>query len=728
MESSSSSSDFLGERVGVAHEISQGGDGKASVLECLHTKVNELLQYKQETYSLRAQLKIAEETIAIQTSEFSFQKKQLEEEIAILKDINDSLRETITKLQKQRIDSSHRYDVQVTLECEKAKVNQLLERVQDWKGKATSAQENVKLLQEKLAQRNGKMKKMAKELESNREAKELLAQELESAKTTHEKLRAEVSKLKKALKEANLREKLEQARQEEMRLMEESSSSSTASEEVMNENVRLQAQLETSALKIEKQERAILDLEAQISTINEQKQREINKLMREIEKLRASLQNTAKKVEKAKELQEKLDAQSSLIDHIELEKDAISDLLDIDSDALAGKWHNMAAQIERLIENSAQADALRRANEKLKKRLDVALEELQRPVATSHPQKEEDDGLVRTLQTSLHQAKSEVDVLTKQLQKMKERAQFAGLIGRYSSEVTKQLGALHDSVFARDKAQMRTLVLAVLFAKRMIRVYKSDAVFDPRALLVFSGKEEESADCKIRDLRGKFTEITQDLLVAKQDLLDTHKHTREVEDKATEIESKNSDNETLIKIGQGQVASLKARLLELQQELSTLVPPERYQDLEKRMEIVQTKNQALETEIEHLKSEIKQRTKMIRDLSLGMEEMAVKARARTKSEKKMRVMYTQKEEELESLQSLLREKTKEVLALERLVTRQRELEKTAETNFNCLAVENRQLQQQVISSQSDKHETGELSTLLPNGGGIMGMVNPAFLG
>ena len=216
-------------------------------------------------------------------------------------------------------------------------------------------------------------------------------------------------------------------------------------------------------------------------------------------------------------------------------------------------------------------------------------------------------------------------------------------------------------------------------------------------------------------------------VVAKQDLIDTNRQRRSVEDRACEIESKNLDNETLIKIGQGQVASLKSRLLELQQELSTVVPPERYQDLEKRMAIVQTKNEALEVEIENLKSEIKQRTKIIRDLSVGMEEMAVKARARTKSEKKIRRMYTQKEEELESLQSLLREKTKEVLALERLVMRQKEVEKTTETNFNCLAVENRQLQQQVIAAQLQRPDIADTNTLLPNGG-IMSMVNPAFLG
>ena len=726
MDSASSSSEFLGERGGTSHEISQACDEKSASVECWHTKVNDLLRYKQETYALRAQLKIAEETVQIQASEFSFQKKQLEEEIAILKDVNNSLRETITKMQKQRLDTSNRYDVQVTLEVEKAKVNQLQQRVAEWKGKAVDAQNNIELLKEKMLRMKGQMKKLAKELDHNRESKELLAQELEAAKSSQEKLRGEVVRLKKELKEARLREQLEQARQEEMKLMEQSSTSSVSSDEIMNENIRLQAQLETSALKIEKQEKEIVDLEEKMNVSNEQSRREINKLLRENEKLRAHLQSMAKKVEKMKELQEKLDQQGDLIDHIELQKDAVADLLEVENDELAGKWNNMVRGIERLIKNSAQADALRKVNDKLKKRLDVALEELQR-ITPVQPQKEEDDRLVRALQESLHQAKSEVEVLNKQLEKMKQRVVFARLIDRYNSAVTKQIGELHDSVFCKDKAQMRSLILAVLFAKRIIRVSKSDAVFDPHALLVFYGKPEDAAECKIRDLRGKFTEITQDLMVAKQDLIDTNKQRRSVEDRACEIESKNLDNETLIKIGQGQVASLKSRLLELQQELSTLVPPERYQDLEKRMAIVQTKNEALEVEIDNLKSEIKQRTKIIRDLSVGMEEMAVKARARTKSEKKIRRMYTQKEEELESLQSLLREKTKEVLALERLVMRQKEIEKTTETNFNCLAVENRQLQQQVIAAQLQRPDLTDTNTLLPNGG-IMSMVNPAFLG
>ena len=726
MDSASSSSGFLGEKGGSTHEISQACDDKSASIECWHTKVNDLLRYKQETYALRAQLKIAEETVQIQASEFSFQKKQLEEEIAILKDVNNSLRETITKMQKQRLDTSNRYDVQVTLEVEKAKVNQLQERVAEWKGKAIDAQNNIELLKEKMLRMNGKMKKLAKELDHNRESKELLAQELEAAKSSQEKLRGEVARLKKELKEARLREQLEQARQEELKLMEQSSSSSGSSDEVVNENIRLQAQLETSALKIEKQEKAIVDLEEKMNMSNEQSRREINRLLRENEKLRAHLQSMAKKVEKMKELQEKLDQQGDLLDHIELQKDAVSDLLEVENDELAGKWNNMVRGIERLIKNSAQADALRKVNDKLKKRLDVALEELQR-ITPAKPQKEEDDRLVRALQESLHQAKSEVEVLGRQLEKMKQRVVFARLIDRYNSAITKQIGELHDSVFCKDKAQMRSLILAVLFAKRIIRVSKSDAVFDPNALLVFYGKPEDATECKIRDLRGKFTEITQDLMVAKQDLIDTNRQRRSVEDRACEIESKNLDNETLIKIGQGQVASLKSRLLELQQELSTLVPPERYQDLEKRMAIVQTKNEALEVEIENLKSEIKQRTKIIRDLSVGMEEMAVKARARTKSEKKIRRMYTQKEEELESLQSLLREKTKEVLALERLVMRQKEVEKTTETNFNCLAVENRQLQQQVIAAQLQGPDIADTNTLLPNGG-IMSMVNPAFLG
>ena len=127
MSSSPGSSGSIREQLPIVHTIARGNTASESVMESWEQKVDELLKYKEETYSLRSQLQIVRETSSLQAAEFAFQKDELEKEVTSLRAMNQQLSAQLEQ-QARQASKEYSYEVKVRLETEKAKTIQQMEK------------------------------------------------------------------------------------------------------------------------------------------------------------------------------------------------------------------------------------------------------------------------------------------------------------------------------------------------------------------------------------------------------------------------------------------------------------------------------------------------------------------------------------------------------------------------------------------------------------------------
>lgn len=383
--------------------------------------------------------------------------------------------------------------------------------------------------------------------------------------------------------------------------------------------------------------------------------------------------------EKLKETQKVANNQNSLIEHIESERRKLYELLRIDYEDVNGNWSSLFET----------CSSIQNENEQLKHKINSQYD---------------DDG---RLKINNQRFDNENKILKNQLAKMKLRNHFTYIIDRQNSSFSKQLNELHESVFETDNTNIRSIFLSVIFAQRLIRVFRGPSVVDFSALSVFKGRESYSPEIKLRDLRNKFVQLTQDLLVSKQDWIDSENKIKsiklELKQANKNIKKSESGNDNYSK----QILLLKNRIMELQQELSTLISPDQYEKIREELEIY--------------------KSKQIMNTNQKISDPAYQ-KVLIEENHQLKETISEYEKEIESLNLLLKEKTKEILALERVNNRHKNLEKTSKSSFTCLSVENQFLNDEFVNPSTRISEPEPVSMFSQKNYGLFCKINPAFLG
>lgn len=696
-ESSSSSSDFIRDRLEVTRSITSSAYENNTVLECLQNKINELLRYKEETYSLKAKLQIAQESLKMQEAEFAFQREDLNNEIDHLKSMQSVLHERINKYEKEKIKTTYTYDVQVSLENEKQKCKLYEKKTGKWKGKAKSLEDQLQIANQNILKLNRELENAKKVDIKKIDLHKVDSQDNEYDNQAHKmiinnnsKQKQEISKYKKHIQKQNM--KIQELEKDK---------------EALKAHIQ---ELETNLEETEKNSKKYKKYTQQIQIEPENQLREENKRILARNKV---LQDRIRETEAT------ISSLKDLIHHIDLERDSIIDQLEIEADDINGSWSKMNEKIRNLISKDQQIKDLQIQNSKLKKRLSVALEESKNVTPKIITKDPEEDELIRSLRDTLHQTRKELELANKQIDKMRTRSMFAAQIDRASSNLCNQITELHDTIMNKQSTQIRSVFLAVIFAKRFLRFSKASPSFDSNSLSIFNTRPESAISAKLLDLRGMLTSLTQDLLNVKQNYIDSINERKEIQQKYAQFEEEHQKLISESKLNKKKLKYLMNRIQELQIELSTLVSPDQYQDVCKRAENLVIISQKREEEKNQLEIEVEKRTELAQEMKKAIDEMTVLTEEKQKRYKSMKSRQFELEEEIRSLQSLLREKTKEILSLERLVSVHQNQNETRKSSLACLSVENRNLQNQLDAS-------AKMCGMNDNHHGLQ--INPAFLG
>ena len=730
--SSSSLSELIQNHMKSVHEIAQNGFNQNSISECFRNQVDDILSKNEEIISLTTKIKLMEESNKLQVAEFAFRSQQYEDEINALKQKENELIESLTKT-KTQTPEMHKYDVQVMLEQKDGQISQINEKYNKWKNKyhtLSKENEQIKVTTNELQESNKtlieKIATQTEEIEKLKQSSQISSSGIPERHTAD----ADIQQMNSLSSQIQvLKGQLEQSKSESQSIIDDLNSKI---DKLNEENQKLISKIENANKKIIKQQVRI----GQLSDENKSYSSSMeitNHMEQENQHLKAKINQYRKQ---RKDYEDHIKQLNSTLQRVELERDGISDILGVEADELDSHWENIASKIEQLVDESSKINELKNQNDKLQKRLNNALDESRKQLTNS--QNAGKEGILSNLQTKLKDAKSELELYKMKMEKYQMRLILGNTIENMNHNLLNYINDLYYSLTGTKENTLRPIILSVILTKRFLKLHKIKSVLDPAALQVFGEFSSTPLATKIDSIRKSFTSLTQEMLVLKQTLLeanDTLKATIEERDIAQLTLKSNSDE---IKLTRKKIDFLKNRMFELQDELSSLVSPEIYNNIVDRLNTIEKQNSSLSQRIKELEEEIDKRTELERTMNEKVEQLQIRADQNNEIAHQARVQYATKEEEVESLKSLLREKTKEILSLERLVHSQEQKESSTTATYTYLAVENQELKKssvskEVISNNSNSESTSDSSpedigSLKDLKKAIKVEINPAFLG
>lgn len=739
--SASSLPELLSNHLRTVRSISEDGSDHSSLQECFRNQVSELLNKNEEIISLKAQLKMEQDGNKLRDAEFAFRAKQYEEEIESLKKKEQELIDTVTKFQTDVV-QSHKYDVDVMVNQKNDQIAQVQNKYDKWKNKYHSLsqeyskmKESSSILQNDNKHLNDKISAQTEEIEKLKQASMLSASSIPEKQEIDPKTVEHINSLSR------------QIRTLEQQLTKSQVDSKSLQDDLYNQIVGLEDAKKDLEKKLEKATAKIVKQQAKINSLSDEN-KSISSvsadLTSQIEQENSQLKSKIKSYRQQKQqYEEEFQNMQKLLQHVELEKDSITDILGVESDDIAEHWTNISEKAEQLTNEISSISELQAENEKLRKRLNAALEDSRKPTS-SKVQFSANEQYTLSLQSNLKSARAELDRKTELLGKYKTRNAFNHTIELMNHELLKRIDELYFALTGNNVISFRPLILLVIMAKRFLKFTRTQGIDDPSSLQSFGEYPSVSLKVKIDTMKQIFGKLTQETLVLKQTVRENNSMIQQLMDERDDAQLTLRSNSDEVTLNRKKMKFLKKRMVELQTELSSLVSPEIYNSVCEQLEINERKRDKLETKIKDLEEEIEKRTEIERSMNEKVEQYEINSEQSAEVARKSREQYAEKEAEIEHLKLILKDKTKEILALERLVYRQEEKESSNKATFSCLAIENQELLKKnahlfpaqvespstskIITENNEIDENQDNTNIQDFKKAIKTEINPAFLG
>lgn len=737
--SSGSCSDYLREQLNASKTISDSHQ-QSDVIDCLQTKIHESVKLQEKSLELEAQLKIAKETIHLQEAAFAFEKNEYENEILALRNSEQQLREHLTQIETNIRNQTYSYEVQVQLSQNAQQIETLTKKYQKWKAKAKSAQESLKQQQEKINALTEEKFKI--ELNTNK-MKDSISEQNSQIQSQLQGKDREIQRLKDSLSAAEVRIKEKEAEKsqilEQMNIKQkESKDKRKKQKSALNDSIMqcqsMQEQL--NQLKLEKDNLHDLLAKAE-SKLSKQKSR-ISELEDEImqsqdrDKLVHQLSDAHEDCEVLKDrvsnLKHALLQSKALLEHISIEKDAIADLLGVGQDPLDEEWSLIKIKIGEMMESEKVINGLQIQNQKLRARLQTALEIVKTAQINEKKQVmyEEEKVKREKLENVLKELKTNHELTKAQLQRYKIRTDFSRTLIESSHKLTNNLLKLHSSIFGVQSSQtLKSLVMFVIFAKRFFNSAMDDAPTEPSALQIFIKPKmfaEENNQTMFNEILEKFTEISRELVLARQSIVDLSEKYNESSKQASQNKASSQKATQQYNEIKAKLEVMSSRYEELQQELTKLIPADDYQQQYNKAKQLDATNKELQDKITELNAKIEEFSTSAAIANEKSEKLRVELKDKDMLVEEYVTTVETKDKSISELNTIIKEKTKEILALERIVQRYRQNETQTQSKYTCNAIEIQNNAQTVNSIKSSPQRLVETDV------SFTATINPAFLG
>jgi DNA repair exonuclease SbcCD ATPase subunit len=276
--------------------------------------------------------------------------------------------------------------------------------------------------------------------------------------------------------------------------------------------------------------------------------------------------------------------------------------------------------------------------------------------------------LAATAEARLREIEATTERVRHFAEMQKVRFEFARAVAASQHTMAAGLCGLHQALTGEEDGSLRRLILAVVFLQRWRHFPKSPRInFHGSSLAAFAASQgTKSGEEKLAGIEQMFAALTDDLRAAKQNVTDDHIAMKELQDKFRDIDAESValQMETV----QKQMAQYKRRIKDLIAANAEMVPPDRFQEILARATEGDLANDHLSALVKVKDDEIRRQAGVIKEATTDLQKAELRHDADVQEVERMKSEVEEHQTEIEVLTSKLHDRTKDLLALERLNT------------------------------------------------------------
>ena len=334
-------------------------------------------------------------------------------------------------------------------------------------------------------------------------------------------------------------------------------------------------------------------------------------------------------------------------------------------------WDEIMAYISELIEKYQSTSEENESNKK-------QIKKLCKVKATLEKQTDEQKDSVVKENTRIEE---ELQQCREELENLKQR--FGGKTAKYRGAIRKKIEghfteankkvAEAIAILAKEERPLipnfRSLLLSAVFLMRWRRFKKSEP-FDPSVIEEFACKDL-ARRCILNDLIDKATEAASRLTRAEDRIGVLNKQDEENKSQIAQLqkELKAAQDNTLKQIQA--TKDLTSELEEAKRRMDNVILPEKYNALQLKFERKSVEYEAIEQQLVDLKIEMKRLLETVDTKHIDYTELQENMELLTEENERLKQQLMSLRQELEIAQAALRERDREVLAIERRMMRQK---------------------------------------------------------
>lgn len=600
---------------------------ESTIVNSYQRRVEELFRLKEEISVLKSQLSITKDNNKLLEAEFAFRKDEYEQEINKLKQENEQLLNRVCN-NSTKTDNLHTNSVN-EVECgDEEMYKKEIQRLQE---------ENEKLLNIISSNNSVSGENTENEIKRLNGIIEDLSNKLKllSKDRTSEGDDASILMLKINRRDEKIKKLVEIIKQKE-------------------EEIEALKNRDTSTLGNEDNSQTV------------------------IKKLYNKVKIANEKLKKAEQIEVQNEKLSNTLSHFDTEREVLNDIFQVTDENPEKEWTNLRNKAKKVVEESKQLKILKKEYQKLNeevielKKLEMKYEDLTKRYETisSDNQKTRED-YQKLLQKQVDYRSIENDWGRYQRYEKQQRIRMvaARVISSSQRQIIDLFNELYDSLSdpSVQKVSSRPLILCVVFLKRWCKIasLNNNMVYDEASLVSYAGSPSVSLDVKVRQIKEFILKLSEDLFTTKSDYAKSQEHISAL--KKLIIQQQEASEESYERIQREREIStkLKKRMKELQVELSSLVSQEKSTEIITRVAELEIENERLKNEYNNLQSAAEEYAITADELHQKAVESDAARQNAVQELERIRKIVDKHEMETEVLESRLRAKTRDMLALER---------------------------------------------------------------
>lgn len=623
--------DELNKMMSEAHDIANHGKDQTKLLSNFQNKVKELLYYRQESINLKAQLQISDESRKMMEAEFAFQKSQLESEIERKNQTEKELREALVKKEKEFLSQTKHYDVNALVTVQ--------EKYKKWKNAA-----------EELAQQNEELKQQSQAISS----------ELQNEKSKINQLKQLNSNLQNQLNDRPTVEQVDD----------------------------LNKQIQHLQKKIERRNQAISDLKSENESLKQlnnysdeyNPNSQLPDSNNEIERLKMKLDRTMKQLDKLKKTEQNNLFLKEIVEHYDAERQVLNDIMETEDTDPSQEWTNLREKARQGIAAIAKLDettSLLTSAEKRMAEQNHTIEEikkLHKQIAENESKLASFNELSQKLSKVLNEYnayKIETEKIHNYAEQQKIRCLYAKTISENQQKLIESISNLYYAITGKKEVFLRPLALAVIFFTRWLRLFRNppstDQLYDSTSLVSFTSIPSHSIDIKLDTIRDVFVSLSNELLTTKSALQKAYSKANKYKQHLYEISGSFEANNVEIQNLQKMCQVYKDTIAGLNEKMTRYVSPKKFEKLLSHFTEMELEIDKLNKENSNLKSTNDQKNETIKKFNKEISSFDLTHQNVLKEKGEIEEELEKSKSEIAILKAKLNDRTKELLALERLV-------------------------------------------------------------